>query len=47
MAKKPQKKKKPDDFNKLYMRNWIICIVALGLAVFFMYVFPMLQGGGQ
>ena len=39
--KKVPKKKKPDEFKRLYIRNWIICIVGLGLAVFFMYVYPM------
>jgi hypothetical protein len=41
--KKSPKKKKDDEFEKLYMRNWIICIVALGLAVFFMFIFPTLD----
>lgn len=36
--------KKPDNFRKLVIRNWIICIVTLALAIFFMYFYPKLVG---
>ena len=42
MRKTPKKDKEPDRFERLLRRNWIICIVSLGLIMFFMFVFPRL-----
>ena len=45
MAKKTPKKKKDDDYKRLLARNWLICVAALGLVIFFMYIYPMFAGG--
>jgi hypothetical protein len=44
MKKPPKKKKQDDNFEKLYKRNWLICLVSLALIVFFAVFFPMLRG---
>jgi len=46
MKKEPNNNKKPDNYKRLLIRNWIICIVTLALAVFFVYFYPNLFGNG-
>jgi len=45
MKKDRNNNKKPDNFKKLLVRNWIICIITLALAIFCMYFYPQIFGG--
>jgi len=42
MKKKPEEKKKTDEYTRLTIRNWIIFAVALMLTLFCMYVLPLI-----